>query len=96
MWLPEAAVDQETLQILAENGIRFTILAPWQADTANPLDTSTPYTVSLANRQSIAVFFYDQDLSTRISFDPAATANADTFINQYLMPKYQNNGNRRS
>jgi len=31
MWLPETAVDLETLQVLAEEGIRFTILAPHQA-----------------------------------------------------------------
>jgi|SRR5579884_27613 len=31
MWLPETAVDDETLQVLAEEGIRFTILAPHQA-----------------------------------------------------------------
>src|SRR4030067_1139338 len=31
MWLPETAVDVETLDIMAELGIRFTILAPRQA-----------------------------------------------------------------
>ena len=31
MWLPETAVDLESLDILAEQGIRFTILAPHQA-----------------------------------------------------------------
>ena len=92
MWLPETAVDEETLQILADNKIAFTILAPWQADS-NLLDTSQPYLVNLKNNKSISVFFYDQDLSTRISFDPAATSNADIFINQYLMPKYHPNGN---
>ena len=31
MWLPETAVNMETLEVLAENGISYTILAPRQA-----------------------------------------------------------------
>jgi len=31
MWLPETAVDIESLELLAEHGVRFTVLAPNQA-----------------------------------------------------------------
>lgn len=32
IWLPETAVDEETLEIAADEGIRFTILAPHQVE----------------------------------------------------------------
>lgn len=88
MWLPETAVDDETLEVLAECGIKFTILAPWQADT-DELDPSHPYRVPLASGREIFVFFYNQDLSTRVSFDPGATSNADRFVLEGLLPKYR-------
>ncbi len=88
MWLPETAADDETLSVLAECGIQFTLLAPWQADT-NDLDGTHPYRVPLPNQREIAVFFYNQDLSTRISFDPGATVNADRFVLEALLPKYR-------
>lgn len=91
MWLPETAVDDETLQIMAENGIEYTILAPWQAQSSM-LDVSQPYSVTLSNGKSFAVFFYDQDLSTLISFDPSATVNADQFIKDHLFPRFAING----
>ena len=34
MWLPETAVDDDTLDVLAAAGIRFTILAPHQVQRA--------------------------------------------------------------
>jgi alpha-amylase/alpha-mannosidase (GH57 family) len=91
MWLPETAADDETLEVLAEYGIQFTILAPWQGDTQQ-LDASHPYRVPLSSGKEIAVFFYDQDMSTRVSFDPASTINADKFLNEFLIPKYRLNG----
>ena len=37
MWLAETAADTETLQLLAENGIKFTLLAPHQCKRVRPL-----------------------------------------------------------
>lgn len=88
MWLPETAADTETLQVLAKQGIEFTILAPWQA-AVDPLDTTEPYRVFLPDGQSITVFFYHQELSTRISFDPGSTINADTFISSQVLPYFR-------
>jgi len=87
MWLPEAAADHETLEVLADNGLYFTILAPWQALTSD-LDVTQPYRVDFADGKHLAIFFYEQDLSTRISFDPGSTANADLFASEYIAPKF--------
>ena len=40
MWLAETAVDSETLELLADHGIRFTILAPGQCASVRPLAKS--------------------------------------------------------
>jgi alpha-amylase/alpha-mannosidase (GH57 family) len=83
MWLPETAVDIDSLEALAENDVRFTLLAPHQAatvrrigdkawqpvDDANPLDTGMPYSVPLPSGRSISVFFYDGPVSRAIAFD---------------------------
>lgn len=87
MWLPETAVDMETLSILASQGIEFTILAPWQADREN-IDVTQPYRVRLPEGQSIFVFFYHQELSGGISFNPDMTVDADRFAKQDLIAKY--------
>lgn len=87
MWLPETAVNIETLSILASQGIEFTILAPWQADRPD-LDVTEPYRVHLPNGQSIIAFFYQQDLSGGISFNPEMTINADQFTTDDLLPKF--------
>ena len=78
LWLPETAVDVETLEVLAACGIEFTILAPWQAADPN-VDPTEPYWVNLPSSKKIAVFFYHQSLSGGISFDQGMTANAHEF-----------------
>jgi hypothetical protein len=78
LWLPETAVDLETLEVMADQGIEFTILAPWQGETPI-LDPTEPYRVNLPSGKSIVVFFYNQELSSGVSFNPAYTSNADSF-----------------
>jgi alpha-amylase/alpha-mannosidase (GH57 family) len=82
MWLPETAVDLETLDILARHGMRFTILSPFQAkrirmprdktwsDAANGrIDPSRPYRCLLPSGREIALFFYDGPIAKAIAFD---------------------------
>jgi len=72
MWLPETAVDIETLEIYAEHQILFTVLAPHQAgrirrigDSAwrdirpEDLDTTQPYLCTLPSGRAISLFFYN-------------------------------------
>ena len=82
MWLPETAVDLETLQILAELGIRFTILSPHQAGRIKPLDgggwedvtdakidTTMPYLLNHPSGRSIVIFFYNGPISLAVAFE---------------------------
>ncbi len=81
LWLPETAVDLPTLRMAAEEGVRYTILAPWQS--ADPgVDTRRPYRVELGDGRSIVVVFYDAGLSTAASFEPEATTDADRFARE--------------
>lgn len=86
LWLPETAVDLPTLRILAEEGIRWTILAPWQAEDGH-LETRRPYRVELGGGRSIVVAFYDAALSGAVSFEPAATADADRFARERVVTR---------
>ncbi len=81
MWLAETAVDHETLECLAGEGIKFTILAPHQAkafkkidgkdwhDVAGGrIDPTRPYLCRLPSGSSIVLFFYDGPVSGGIAF----------------------------
>lgn len=83
MWLPETAVDLETLEIMAEQGIRFTILAPYQARRVRKagsttwqdvgpggIDPTMPYLVKLQESgRTISIFFYHADISRAVAFE---------------------------
>ena len=42
MWLAETAADTESLELLAQHGIKFTVLAPHQCKRVRPLKQDTP------------------------------------------------------
>lgn len=88
MWLPETAVDLPTLAVLAKHNIQFTILAPWQAKEP-ALDITQPYNIKIGENSEIVVFFYNSFLSGEVSFNPSASANADAFVNNWLLPQIQ-------
>lgn len=66
MWLPETAVDAATLDALATEGIRFTILAPHQVD---PIPAhGRPGRYRTASGGELALFVYDGRLSHGVAF----------------------------
>ena len=81
MWLPETAVDLESLDILAQHGVRFTVLAPYQARrvrqkrrswrdvTGGRIDPTMAYKLRLPSRRTISVFFYDGPISRAVAFE---------------------------
>lgn len=65
-WLPETAVDLETLDVLAAAGFSFTVLAPHQVE-ATPL-FGQPGVVRTGPRRRITVFLYDGVLAHEVAF----------------------------
>ncbi len=84
MWLAETAVDDDTLRLLEENGIKFTILSPYQAlkirkegdkdwqdvswGNVDPA-RSYRYYMKSAPGKYIDLFFYDGAISRSVAFD---------------------------
>ena len=96
LWMPETAVDVETLEVLAAEKMRYAILAPhqlrrvrqvgsdaWHAVDAGTLDTTMPYLVRLPSGASIAVFAYDGAIAHGVSFGDLLE-NGDRFLGRLL------------
>jgi len=90
MWLPETAVDLETLDILTQHGIKYTILAPSQAKSMDGedvsgqrIDPSRAYLLKLASGRSINLFFYDGPISRAVAFEGLLN-NGEHFANRLL------------
>ncbi len=85
MWLAETAVDLATLEVLAQAGIRFTVLSPFQAtrwrflEPGSPwhdaaggtIPTGRPYRCRLRGKRTIDLFFYDAQLAQSVAFERA-------------------------
>lgn len=82
IWLAETAVDKETLEVLVDFDIKFTILAPRQAKAVRAksgnkwtkldhaaVDPRRPYRVKLDSGRTITVFFYDGHVSQGVAFE---------------------------
>jgi alpha-amylase/alpha-mannosidase (GH57 family) len=82
MWLAETAANTETLEVLAEHGITFTVLSPYQAARVRPVggrawqdvsggrvDPTTAYVQKLPSGRTINLFFYDGPISQGVAFE---------------------------
>ncbi|HEY1940393.1 MAG TPA: DUF3536 domain-containing protein [Candidatus Angelobacter sp.] len=82
MWLAETAVDMETLETLAAQEIKFTVLAPHQAGRVRKIggrswkdvsgariDPTRAYLAKLPSGKTINLFFYDGPISRAVAFE---------------------------
>ncbi len=82
MWLPEAAVDDETLDVLAQEGIAFTVLAPRQIEKVPGGGRPGSYRTRAGGR-ALAIFVYDRDLSHDLAFGELL-GDADAWVRRML------------
>ncbi|HSG39539.1 MAG TPA: DUF3536 domain-containing protein [Thermoanaerobaculia bacterium] len=105
MWLPETAVDLESLDLMAEAGVRFTVLEPHQARRVRPktakgkgewedvgggrIDTTIPYEAVLPSGRRIAIFFYNGGISRAVAFE-GLLVSGERFADRLLSGVPQN------
>ncbi|WP_027366147.1 DUF3536 domain-containing protein [Desulfotruncus alcoholivorax] len=102
LWLPETAVDLDTLDIMAELGIRFTILSPYQAGRFRKLgtenwaevgpegiDPTMPYRLNLpGSNRHINIFFYNGPIAQAVAFENLLT-NGELFAHRLASGFYE-------
>lgn len=103
MWLPETAVDIESLEVLAEHGIKYTILAPnqakqtrrqgrqWRNVEGGRVDPKLPYYCNLPSGKRINLFFYDGPISRAVAFENLLSSGemfANRLVSGFTERKY--------
>lgn len=85
MWLAETGINLETVKLLIDQGIKFTVLSPFQAEkvkgffdnnwkdvTDGSIDPTQPYRIYPYDEDRslfLDVFFYDAPISSAVSFE---------------------------
>jgi alpha-amylase/alpha-mannosidase (GH57 family) len=96
LWLPETAVDLETLDLMAQMGLKFAILAPsqakrvrkrgernWRNVSNQNIDPSMAYEIRLPTGRRMALFFYDGPISRAVGFEKLLS-NGEAFVNRLM------------
>ncbi len=102
MWLAETAANVATLEVLAEHGIVYTIMAPrqakaireigatdWQELPHASVDPRRAYLCKLPSGKEIAIFFYDGGVAQGVAFE--GLLNNGKHFAQRLMDTLDNN-----
>ena len=83
IWLPEMAVDYDTLEAVAESGLWFVILSEDQL-RGDLSQGAGPYKVQLSRNRYITIFARNTNLSNAFSFNMPAAKDAREWINGTL------------
>lgn len=96
LWLPETAVDELTLEVLSDHGVKYAILAPHQAAKVKKtgsgrglsveggrIDPTRAYVCRLSSGREINLFFYDGPISRAVAFE-GLLSNGEKFAQRLL------------
>lgn len=95
LWMPETACDDRTLGVLIDEGLRYALLAPNQAEAIEvdgvwhdvsdgSIDPRRPYRYEHpdGSGRSIALFFYDGAISRAVAFE-GVLASSQALVNRF-------------
>ncbi len=90
LWLPETACNDATMSVLINEGLKYVILSPEQAERVRPLgggdwqdvssgniDTEVPYRYfhKDGSGRFIDIFFYNKDIARGVAFEGALSSS---------------------
>lgn len=98
LWLPETAANAPTLDLMIDEGVRYVILAPSQAQAVRgpgekawmdvshgTIDTTRAYyhLHQDGSGRRLAVFFYDAHLAKAIAFDNVLSGSSEALVDRF-------------